>query len=102
MVLDREPEFHAAMVNLYQVAKRDLHYNATRFIQMVAEQGGVGAARQLLHANTVSDGFTTLWLAKRLDLSVEAHVIRPEYAELFTADERNIAKHRLDEYGYRP
>ena len=102
MAVDREQEFHGAMVNIYQVAKRDLHYNATRFIQMVAEQGGVGAARQLLHASTVSDGFSTLWLAKRLDLSVEAHVIRPEYAELFTAEERNIAQRRLEEYGYRP
>ena len=55
-----------------------------------------------MHASTVSDGFTTLWLAKRLDLSVEAHVIRPEYSELFTAEERKIAQRRLDEYGYRP
>ena len=44
MAVEREQEFHEAMVSLYQVAKRDLHYNATRFIQMVAEQGGVGAA----------------------------------------------------------
>lgn len=102
MAVEREQQFHEAMVNIYQVAKRDLHYNATRFIQMVAEQGGVGAARQLLHASSVSDGFTTLWLAKRLDLSVEAHVLRPEYSELFTAEERNIAQGRLDAYGYRP
>ena len=102
MAVEREQQFHEAMVNIYQVAKRDLHYNATRFIQMVAEQGGVGAARQLLHASSVSDGFTTLWLAKRLDLSVEAHVVRPEHAELFTAEERSIAQRRLDEYGYRP
>lgn len=67
---------------------------------MVSEVGGVAAARQLLHATTVSDGFTSLWLAKRLDLSVEAHVIT--FADLFTNEERRIAQHRLDEYGYRP
>jgi hypothetical protein len=97
-----EAEFHAAMVRLYDTAKRDLNYNATRFIQMVSEHGGVEAARQLLRAPNVSDGFTTLWEKQRLDLSVEAHVLRPEYTELFTASERAIATERLRAYGFDP
>ena len=48
----------------------------------------------------VSDGFTTLWELKRLDLSVEAYVLRPEYAPLFTEEERGIARARLRQYGY--
>lgn len=99
---DLERAFHQAMVTIHQVAKRDVHYNATRFMQMVAEHGGLEAARQLLRTSSVSDGFTALWLPKRLDLSVEAHVADRQYASLFTETERSIAKHRLDEYGYRP
>ena len=34
-------------------------YNPTRFNQMVAEHGGVEAARQLLRGRDASDGFTT-------------------------------------------
>jgi len=52
-----------------------------------------------LRKDEVSNGFTTLWDRKRLDLSVEAYVLRPEYAPLFTEEERGIARARLMEYG---
>lgn len=95
-----EALFHAAMVALYQTAKRDLGYSATRFLQMVSELGGVEAARHLLRAPSVSDGFTTLWEGGRLDLSVEAHVLRPEFEALFDDAERRTARRRLSDYGY--
>jgi hypothetical protein len=53
-----------------------------------------------LWKDDVSDGFTTLWELKRLDLSVEAFVLRPEYAPLFTEEERAIARARLRQYEY--
>jgi hypothetical protein len=88
------------MVRIYRSAKSELGYNATRFLQMITEQGGLASARQLLHASGVSDGFTTLWEHQRLDLSVEAHVLQDEFASLFTDDERRMAKRRLTDYGY--
>lgn len=45
---ERERAFHQAMVRIYQRAKDEVGYNATRFLQMVAEHGGVEAARHLL------------------------------------------------------
>jgi len=45
-----------------------------------------------LRKDEVSDGFTTLWELRPLDLSVEAYVLRPEYAPLFTEEERGIAR----------
>ncbi len=100
MTATQEESFRVAMVQLYNDAKNDLGYNATYFIQMVSELGGVGTARQLLNATTVSTGFTTLWEHHRLDLSVEAHVLRPEFRDLFSRQELQIAKRRLNEYGY--
>jgi hypothetical protein len=67
---------------------------------MLVEYGGVETARRLLRKSEPSDGFTTLWELRRLDLSVEAFVLRPEYAPLFTEAERGIARARLKEYGY--
>lgn len=95
-----EDQFHQDMVGIYETAKRELHYNASYFIQMVAEQGGVRAARKLLHTTQPSAGFSVLWEHRRLDLSVEALVLRPDYAELFTVEEREVARTRLVEYGY--
>jgi hypothetical protein len=33
---------------------------------------------------------------------MEAIVLKPEYAELFTDEERSVAAHRLAEAGYQP
>lgn len=97
---DVERAFEAAMIAIYATAKRDLGYNAKRFLQMITDHGGLAAARKLLHASAVSEGFTTLWERRRLDLSVEAHVLRPEYESLFTDSERRIAERRLKDYGF--
>lgn len=97
-----EQAFERAMVGIYKTAKAELGYNATRFLQMITEQGGLAAARQLLNASAVSEGFTTLWEHQRLDLSVEAHVVKTEFSSLFTNGERRIALRRLADYGYNP
>ena len=97
-----EAEFHVAMVKLYETAKRELGYNATYFLGMISDHGGVEAAHRLLATDKPSEGFTTLWGAGRLDLSVEAHVLDPHFEPLFTGDERRPARRRLDQYGFRP
>ncbi|WP_068927430.1 hypothetical protein [Planobispora rosea] len=94
---DTERRFERAMVDIYLTAKRELGYNATRFMQMVSERGGLATARQLLWSDQPSDGFETLWRHGRLDLSVEAHVIKEEFAELFTDEDRERARTRLDD-----
>ena len=94
-----ERRFHSAMVEIYRRAKADTGYVASRFLQMVSEQGGLAAARQLLSTSTVSDGFTTLYEHHRLDLTVEAHVLKPEFRVLFSDAEVAIARERLKSYG---
>jgi hypothetical protein len=97
-----ERDFHAAMVEVYKRAKQEAGYPATYFIQMVSQRGGLATARHLLHAPKVSDGFTALWERGRLDLSVETLVLQERFAQLFTDEEREGARSRLDEYGYSP
>jgi len=80
--------------------KKEIGYNPTRFNQMVAEHGGVGAAHLLLQGADASDGFTTLWEHGRLEMSVEAVVLVPWYADLFTNDERAIARRRLTDHRF--
>ena len=96
---DLERKFHDDMIQIYRSAK-SLKYNASYFIQMVTEKGGYAAAKQLIHTDTPSAGFVKLWELHRLDLSVEALVVKPEYTLLFTDEERQICQNRLCEYGY--
>jgi hypothetical protein len=96
----KSQEFHAAMFGIYQRAKADVGYNATRFLQMLDENGGLETAQILLHASGVSEGYTALWERGRLDLTVEALVIDPEWRELFTPEELHVARKRLTDYEY--
>ncbi|MFG2243707.1 DUF262 domain-containing protein [Spirillospora sp. NPDC048823] len=99
---DLAAEFHSAMLLLYARTKTEAVYNASAFLGMVTEHGGVGAAKRLLASPHISDGFTALHERGRLDLTVEAHAIDPRFVPLFTGDERDRAHHRLTEAGYRP
>ena len=51
---------------------------------------------------SVSEGYTALWKRRRLDLTVEALILQPQWDKLFTDEERDIARKRLQGYGYDP
>ncbi|QQB88865.1 hypothetical protein [Brevundimonas diminuta] len=42
-----------------------------------------------------------MWEEKRLDLSVEALILQPEWQDLFNEDDKKAARRRLQQYGYR-
>ena len=86
------------MEESYQRAGDELGYWAGRFRQMLARRGGLGTARQLLRVKLTSDGYTRLRQAGRLDLTVEAYMLRPEFAPLFTEAELEQASVRLAFY----
>lgn len=95
-----ENKFHEEMNNIYFTAKKELKYKASRFVQLVAREGGLKAAKQLISKNGGTYGFEVLWENDRLDLSVEALVLSPEYNDLFTGEEREICRKRLIQFGY--
>jgi hypothetical protein len=95
-----EKEFDIAMMDIYHRAKYEAGYNATRYLQMLQEHRGFGTAKILLHTPHVSDGFTALWERGRLDLTVEALILKKKWHSLFSEEERQIAKKRLKEYRY--
>ena len=66
-------------------------YRPTYFLSMLAEHGGVAAARSLLRKPAPSSGFEKLVVdCRRPDLTVEYFVAMPKYAPLFEPAE--IAK----------
>lgn len=82
------------------ILKMELHYNATRFNQMLDDHGGFETAQRLIAMEGASDGFTVLWEAGRLDLSVEALAVLPVYQPLFTDAERLSARRALEDRGF--
>lgn len=92
--------FHQAMIDVYDRAKREAGYNASRFLSMVTDVGGLETANRLLQSPDPSDGFVALWSKGRLDLSVEAQALRPEFQELFSPEALDRARQRLAAVGY--
>jgi len=95
-----EDRFHRAMIAVYQNALRDCTQRAAYFLQMVGSHGGVETARKLLQSDDAWYGPPAFWECGRLDLMFEYLILQPEYAELFTDEEKNVARQRLQYYGY--
>lgn len=93
-------EFSDEMYEGYRYLAKTINYRAKLFLEMVTMHGGVGAAKILLQGRDASDGFTRLWQANMLSRSVEASVLRPKYESLFTDEERDIARRRLEAHGF--
>ena len=67
---------------------------------MVNAHGGLAAAKMLLAAKHHPEGLTRLWEEGRLDISMEALVLRDPWRHLFSEEELSIARKRLTDLGY--
>ena len=93
-------ELHKDMLGLYTTSKKEIGYTSPRFLKMLTDNGALLTAKKLINTNGGTSGFTTLWENQRLDLSVEALVLKPKYRSLFTEEELQKCRERLAEFGY--
>jgi hypothetical protein len=93
-------EFTDDLHESYRYLVRKIRYRAKAFIEMVALHKGVGAAQILLRGPHTHDGFVRLWQEGELGHSVEAYVLRPKYAVLFSEEELRVARQRLEDHGF--
>ncbi len=92
-------EFEKDMWESYEEIKEV--YNPTIFYSMLKKYGGVETAKRLLAPeNSVQYGFKKLDELNILHLSVEYLVLRDKYKNLFTRQELEIAKWRLESFDY--
>ena len=97
--MDLKHQFHKALLDTCQRTKRETTYNPTGFFQMLTRQNGVIVAKSILRGKDQS-GLSRLWEEGRLDLSMEALILDAHYKDLFTDEEREIARQRLIECNY--
>jgi hypothetical protein len=90
------------MFEIYRRAKSEAGYNATIFLRMLSDNGGLATAKYPINSSQPSDGYTHLCERGRLDPTVEAMVVEStKWHELFTSDELSKARSRLKQYGYK-
>lgn len=76
-------------------------YRPSYFLQMLGNYGPIDTAIRLVMAPKFHEGFTRLWELRRLDLTVEAIILRNPYNQLFTKEILEKARERLEQLGYK-
>lgn len=101
-----ESEFHVEMIELFQKAGKACGYWATRYLTRVRKHGGLKTAKAYLDPKSVNaqptEGFLRLAEKKRLDLTVEALVLKSPWYQLFEEEELTAARIKLKRHGYDP
>jgi hypothetical protein len=86
--------------DLHETLEREgvAHLTSTHFRQMIDQYGGVETAHRLLKPDCElpPDTFGSLRRIGRLDLTAEFYVVMEKYRPLFSDQEREIARWRLD------
>ncbi|VVM61684.1 hypothetical protein PS631_01324 [Pseudomonas fluorescens] len=78
-----------------------VNYRPNDFLKMLGLMGGYQTAMSLLAKPRVSEGFTRLYLERRLDLSVEALILESLWAGFFDEHLLSSAEERLNQVGYK-
>ena len=98
-MIELEQKFNEEMRQIYDKSKElTPPYKPTRFKKMLDQYGGIETANRLLiSTNKIPDGFIELYSRgpEALKLTVEYLILKPEYAILFSSDQREIAEKRL-------
>lgn len=95
-----EKEFDKVLIENCEIARKECGYNPTRFLQTIEKFGGVKTAKEILRKGRLSDGFEKLQEAGRIDLTMEATIVKGQFGSLFTDEEVNSCYEVLCEYGY--
>lgn len=97
-----EEELTATLLDAYRRAKSEAGYNANAFFGMLSKDGGLLTAKKLINSHQPSDGYTRLYELGRLDLTVEAVVLKNAHLHnLFAPEELRKARTRLTQYHYK-
>ena len=95
-----EKKLQAEVLKNCELAEKQCGCQMTRFIQTIERFGIVKTAQEILRKRRTSDCFNKLAEAGRLELTMEAPIVKAEYAELFTDDHVNDCYELLCEPGY--
>lgn len=95
--LNLAAQLHEEMIAIYQHLGRETGYWARRYLQRVKRVGGLQAAKDWLKPESApTSGLQKLVEINRLDLSLEALVLSQPWSSLFTNEELDVARKRLN------
>ena len=100
MNLQLEKQLKQEFLRVSCICKDEYQLSPTRFLQILENRGPVNTAIVLVKDSTYHKAFVKLWEFGRLDLTVEAIILRDPYNQLFSQELLNMAKCKLIDLGY--
>lgn len=95
-----EKKLQQEVIKNCEVAEKEYGCKMTRFLQTIDKFGIVRTAQEIFRKGRTSDCFNKLAEAGQLELTMEAIIVKGEYAELFTDEQVNYCYELLCENGY--
>ena len=95
-----EKKLQEAVIKNCEKAEKECGCKMTRLIQTIERFGIVRTAQEIIKKGRTSDCFERLVEDKRVELTMEAELVKGKYADLFTDEEVNACYDLLCENGY--
>ena len=95
-----EKKLQQEVIRNCELAEKEYGCKMTRFLQTIERFGIVRTAQEIFRKGRTSDCFNKLAEAGHLELTMEATIVKGEYAELFTDKQVNYCYELLCEKGY--
>lgn len=95
-----EKKLQQEVIKNCEIVEKEYGCKMTRFIETINRFGVVRTAQEILRKGRTSDCFNKLVEVRQIELTMEAVIVRPQYAELFTDEEVNYCYELLCEKEY--
>ena len=94
-----EKELFKELVESTKEVNREYRYYSGRFFQMLDRYGSRETVKKLINSGNM-DGFDRLKKVNALQYSVEAIILQEKYKGLFTDEELDCCRKKLERAGY--
>ncbi|MDR5587434.1 MULTISPECIES: hypothetical protein [Clostridium] len=95
-----EKKLQEEVIKKCEIAEKEHDCKMTKFLETIERFGIVRTAQEILRKGRTSDCFTKLVEEGCIKLTMEATIVEPKYAKLFTDEEVNSCYELLCENGY--
>ncbi|MGL4760165.1 MAG: hypothetical protein ACRC6T_07755 [Sarcina sp.] len=95
-----EKKLQLEIIKNCDIAEKEFGCRMVKFKQTIERFGIVKTAQEIFRKGRTSDCFDRLLQESRLDLTMEATIVKSQYAQLFTDEEVNGCYDLLCENGY--
>lgn len=95
-----EKKLQDEVIKNCEIAEKEYGCKMTRFLETINRFGIVRTAQEILRKGRTSDCFNKLVEEGRIELTMEATIVKAQYSELFTDEEVNACYDLLCEKGY--